>query len=94
MAFADEIAQFGCRVVLLVPAGSDLATELLARTLGPEPRIPELRLVDATNAAQIQAVENGVDLQETLFVVDEPTVLLTPAARQFVVVPPLEQEAA
>ena len=95
MALADEIAQSGYRrLVLLVPAGSDLASELLARTMGPEPRVPELRLVDSTDAAQIHAIEDAVDLEETLFVVDSPNVLLGEAARQFVVPTPREQEAA
>ncbi len=95
MALADEIAQSGYRrLVLLVPPGCDLASELLARTMGPEPRVPELRLVDSTDAAQIHAVEKAVDLEETLFVVDAPNVLLGDAARQFVVPTSLEQEAA
>ena len=95
MALAEEIAQSGYRrLVLLVPPGSDLASELLARTIGPEPRVPELRLVDSKNAAQIRAVENAVDLDETLFVVDAPNMLVGGAARQFVVPTSLQEEAA
>ena len=95
MALADDIAQSGYRrLVLLVPPGSDLASELLARTLGPEPRVPELRLVDPASSAQVGAAESSADLDQTLFVVAEPNAVLSEAARQLVVPTRIEQEAA
>ncbi len=56
-------------VLLLGMGGSSLCPEVLAKTFGPRPGFPSLRIVDSTNPAQIKAVCDEVNLGETLVVV-------------------------
>ena len=55
--------------VLLGMGGTVLGADALARTLGQAAGFPELRVLDSTDPAQIRAVEKGLDLTKTLFIV-------------------------
>ncbi|HEU4371131.1 MAG TPA: bifunctional transaldolase/phosoglucose isomerase [Methylomirabilota bacterium] len=55
--------------VLLGMGGTVLGAGALARTFGRIAGFPELRVLDSTDPAQIRAVERGVDLARTLFIV-------------------------
>jgi len=56
-------------VLLLGMGGSSLCPEVLAKTFGPQPGFPELRIVDSTDPAQVMAACHEVNLGETLVVV-------------------------
>jgi transaldolase/glucose-6-phosphate isomerase len=69
-AFAKEVQGRGfTHVALLGMGGSSLAASVLARTLGPQPGFPQLRILDSTDPAQIVALEESVHLPRTLFIV-------------------------
>jgi transaldolase/glucose-6-phosphate isomerase len=68
--FADEIRDQGfTHVVLLGMGGSSLAPEVFSATFGSAPEYPELIVLDSTHPDRIAAVESGLDLKATLFVV-------------------------
>ncbi len=68
--FAEEIRKSGFRdVVLLGMGGSSLCPEVFARTFYNEPGYPRLHVLDSTIPAQISAIENRIDLMNTLFMV-------------------------
>ena len=68
--FAEKVAAEGYRTaVLLGMGGSSLAPEVLYRTFGTAPGALELTVLDSTDPASIQAVEERLDLQRTLFIV-------------------------
>ncbi|MBX3161844.1 MAG: bifunctional transaldolase/phosoglucose isomerase [Deltaproteobacteria bacterium] len=68
--FAREVQDLGfTHVVLLGMGGSSLAADVLARTFGPQPGYPELRILDSTDPAQVLAFEQALDLPRTLFIV-------------------------
>ena len=56
-------------VLLLGMGGSSLCPDVLAKTFGPRPGFPELRIVDSTDPAQVKAACDEVDLAETLVIV-------------------------
>jgi transaldolase/glucose-6-phosphate isomerase len=56
-------------VVLLGMGGSSLEPEVLAQTFGKQDGFPELLVLDSTHPAQIKAIEDAIDLKNTLFVV-------------------------
>jgi len=56
-------------VLLLGMGGSSLCPEVLAKTFGPQPGFPELRIVDSTDPAEVKAARDAVDLAKTLVVV-------------------------
>jgi glucose-6-phosphate isomerase len=56
-------------VLLLGMGGSSLCPEVLAKTFGQQEGFPALRIVDSTDPAQIMAVCNEINLNETLVVV-------------------------
>lgn len=72
-AFAAGVTSEGYRhVVLLGMGGSSLAPEVLATSFGPAHDAHgalELHVLDATDPAQVRAVEARVDLERTLFIV-------------------------
>jgi glucose-6-phosphate isomerase len=82
--FAGEVRDQGLtQVLLLGMGGSSLCPEVLARTFGPRPGWPELRVLDSTNPDQIRRFESALDLRRTLVVVAsksgttlEPSLLL------------------
>jgi transaldolase/glucose-6-phosphate isomerase len=82
-AFAQTIKREGFNdAVLLGMGGSSLGPEVLAATFGHRSGWPRLRILDSTVPAQIKAIEAGLDLGRTLFIVSsksgsttEPNVL-------------------
>jgi glucose-6-phosphate isomerase len=64
-AFADAAREQFDDVVLLGMGGSSLAPEVLRRTFGSE----SLHVLDTTHPAAIRRVEDGLDLERTLFLV-------------------------
>jgi transaldolase/glucose-6-phosphate isomerase len=69
-AFAGEIKQQNFKdAVLLGMGGSSLGPQVLAETFGQQNGWPRLRILDSTVPAQIKALEAGLDLGRTLFIV-------------------------
>ncbi len=69
-AFAREIRAENFRDILLLGmGGSSLGPEVLAQSLGSAAGAPALHVLDSTDPQQIRALENGIDLERTLFVV-------------------------
>lgn len=56
-------------LVLLGMGGSSLAPEVLSKTFGTQPGFPPLVMLDTTDPAQIQSVEQSVDLKRSVFIV-------------------------
>ncbi len=68
--FAQEVAADGFeRAVLLGMGGSSLTGEVLFETFGRAPGALEVIALDATDPAQVAAIEAGGDLAKTLFIV-------------------------
>ena len=61
-------AQFTDAVVLGM-GGSSLCPDVLAHTFTPQPGFPRLYVLDATDPAQVKAIEESVNLTRTLFFV-------------------------
>jgi transaldolase / glucose-6-phosphate isomerase len=55
--------------LVLGMGGSSLAPEVLARTFGHADGRPELLVLDSTDPAQVEAFDERVDLERTLFIV-------------------------
>ena len=69
-AFARDVQQRGWRdVVLLGMGGSSLGPEVLAETFGHRQGWPRFHMLDSTDPAQVRAVEQAIDLKNTLFIV-------------------------
>ena len=69
-AFAGEIKRENFKdAVLLGMGGSSLGPQVLAETFGQQNGWPRLRILDSTVAAQIEALQAGLDLGRTLFIV-------------------------
>jgi transaldolase/glucose-6-phosphate isomerase len=67
---AAEIKSAGFKDILLLGmGGSSLAPEVMSRTFGSSDGFPRLHVLDSTDPAQIRAIEAGIDLQKTLFIV-------------------------
>jgi glucose-6-phosphate isomerase len=56
-------------VLLLGMGGSSLCPEVLAETFGQQPEFPALRILDSTDPAQVKAVRDSLNLEETLVIV-------------------------
>jgi transaldolase / glucose-6-phosphate isomerase len=56
-------------VLLLGMGGSSLGPEVIKTTFGPISGFPELYVLDSTDPAQVKALEDKVDLKNTLFIV-------------------------
>jgi transaldolase/glucose-6-phosphate isomerase len=68
-AFASDVAARGVRsVVLLGMGGSSLGAELIVRAVR-RPGAPELHVLDTTDPDEIRAVDAGLDLARTMFIV-------------------------
>jgi len=66
----DEIrAEKFTHVILLGMGGSSLAPEVFQKTFGNGPGDPGLMVLDSTHPAAVEAMEKGVDLAHTLFLV-------------------------
>src|SRR5438874_7626823 len=69
-AFAQECASSGMRTAVLAGmGGSSLAPEVFRETFGVARGVLDLVVLDTTHPDQIRAVESGLDLNRTLFVV-------------------------
>jgi transaldolase/glucose-6-phosphate isomerase len=69
-AFAKTVQARGFTdLVLLGMGGSSLGPEVLGLTFGPQSGWPRFHILDSTDPTQIKAVEDAVDLANTLFVV-------------------------
>jgi transaldolase/glucose-6-phosphate isomerase len=67
---ADEIKNAGFKHALLLGmGGSSLCPEVLALTFGPINGYPSLQILDSTDPQQIKALEDGLDLTKTIFIV-------------------------
>ncbi|HEV7636280.1 MAG TPA: bifunctional transaldolase/phosoglucose isomerase [Bradyrhizobium sp.] len=55
--------------VVLGMGGSSLGPEVLAETFATKPGFPKLHVLDSTDPAQVRAMEKGVDIARTLFIV-------------------------
>jgi glucose-6-phosphate isomerase len=68
--FQNEVRQRGfSHVLLLGMGGSSLAPEVLSFTFGKQEGFPEFHILDSTVPAQVRAVEEKIDLANTLFIV-------------------------
>jgi transaldolase/glucose-6-phosphate isomerase len=68
--FAREIRREGIHhVVLLGMGGSSLAAEVFQATQGTRKGYPELIVLDSTHPDAVRAVEEKIDLHQTLFIV-------------------------
>jgi transaldolase/glucose-6-phosphate isomerase len=69
-SFAGEVRARGFVDVLLCGmGGSSLCPDVLARTFGPQPGWPTLRVIDSTDPAQVDAAVRSCDLGRTLVIV-------------------------
>ena len=67
---ATEVKSAGfAHVLLLGMGGSSLCPEVLKMTFGKINGYPELHVLDSTDPAQIKALENKLDLANTLYIV-------------------------
>jgi transaldolase / glucose-6-phosphate isomerase len=55
--------------LLLGMGGSSLCPEMLKETWGPQKGYPQLHVLDSTDPAQVKALEEQVDLANTIFIV-------------------------
>ncbi len=65
----DVKAEGFTHALLLGMGGSSLCPEVLSKTFGKIPGFPELLVLDSTDPAQIKAIESGIDVKKTLFIV-------------------------
>ena len=69
-ALAQEIKSAGFKHALLMGmGGSSLCPEVMRMTFGKVAGFPELHVLDSTDPAQIRAIENKIDLANTIFIV-------------------------
>ncbi len=69
-SFASELKDEGyTHAVVLGMGGSSLAPDVFANTFGSEPGYPKLHVLDTTDSASIQVVEEEIELEKTLFIV-------------------------
>ena len=70
MRIAEEIRNAGfSHALLLGMGGSSLCPEVLKMTFGRINGYPELLVLDSTDPSQIRAIENRIDLTNTIFIV-------------------------
>ncbi|HEX9930970.1 MAG TPA: bifunctional transaldolase/phosoglucose isomerase [Pyrinomonadaceae bacterium] len=68
--FQNEVrARNFSHILLLGMGGSSLAPEVLSFTFGKQDGFPEFHILDSTVPAQVRAVEEKIDLANTLFIV-------------------------
>ena len=69
-ALQREVLEQGFEhAVLLGMGGSSLCPEVLRRSFGRLAGAPDLRVLDSTDPAQVRSVEQGLDVERTLFIV-------------------------
>ena len=70
IGFAKDVKQRRLSdVVLLGMGGSSLGPEVFGDTFGPQSGWPRFHMLDSTDPAQINAIEQDIDLDKTLFIV-------------------------
>jgi transaldolase / glucose-6-phosphate isomerase len=67
--FASSCAKRFDHVVVLGMGGSSLAPDVLRETFGKTPGYPALHVLDSTDAQQIQALDDALDIARSLFIV-------------------------
>ena len=68
--FAEEVKHAGfSHALLLGMGGSSLCPEVLRLSFGRTPSMPDLHVLDSTDPAQVRAVEAGIHVPTTLFIV-------------------------
>jgi transaldolase/glucose-6-phosphate isomerase len=68
-AFAADTQRRGFTdVVLLGMGGSSLGPEVLSQTFGPQSGAPRFHMLDSTDPAQIQAIDDAIEIGTTLFI--------------------------
>ena len=68
--FQEEVKAAGfSHAVLLGMGGSSLCPEVLRLSYGRAAAMPDLHVLDSTDPAQVQSIENKIDLAKTLFIV-------------------------
>ncbi len=67
--FAHACAKRFDHVVVLGMGGSSLAPDILRETFGKTPGYPALHVLDSTDAQQIKALDESLDISRSLFVV-------------------------
>jgi len=67
--FAGEQAKRFKHVVVLGMGGSSLAPDILRETFGQTPGYPKLHVLDSTAPVYVKALEDSLDIPNTLFVV-------------------------
>ncbi len=68
--FAAEVKDAGfSHVLLLGMGGSSLCPEVLSKSFGKSEGFPELHVLDSTDPAQVNSIENRIDIANTLFIV-------------------------
>ncbi len=67
--FAEEQAKRFKHVVVLGMGGSSLAPDILRETFGQIPGYPKLHVLDSTVPVYVKALEDALDLPNTLFIV-------------------------
>ncbi len=68
--FAEEIREAGfTHVVVLGMGGSSLCPDVCRSTFGSAKGFPQLLVLDSTNPASLQRIENSISLRTTLFIV-------------------------
>ena len=69
-AFADEVKAKGFTdLVLLGMGGSSLGPEVLDETFGQQAGWPRFHMLDATDPAQVKAIDDAIAIETTLFIV-------------------------
>ena len=68
-AFAGDMAKLYKHVVVLGMGGSSLAPDVLRATFGAVAGYPQLHVLDSSDPAQVKALEDALDLAQTLFIV-------------------------
>ena len=68
-SFAAEVKAKGYTdLVLLGMGGSSLGPEVLAETFGDQAGWPRFHMLDSTDPAQVKAIDDAIDLANTLFI--------------------------
>ena len=68
-SLAADVAKEFAHVVVLGMGGSSLAPDVLRVTFGHVAGHPQLHVLDSSDPAQVEALEEGLDLARTLFIV-------------------------
>jgi len=69
-SFVNAVREDNIQYVMLMGmGGSSLGPEMFSKFIGKKPGYPELIVLDSTHPAAVMAVENRIDIEQTLFLV-------------------------